>query len=116
MHERVKYIASKKECPDELLGAISALIWAGERVEIAEMEVIRKQFTYKYGAKFALAARNNENNIVEERLVNKLSVKAPSRDLVGKNYHSLLLLNLPENSNFCSDVSHPILNIESNFK
>lgn len=83
-HERVKYIASSKECPSELIGTISALIWAESRVEIAEMETVRKQLTLKFGNKFAQRALKNEDNIVEARLVNKLCFKAPSRDLAGE--------------------------------
>jgi vacuolar protein sorting-associated protein IST1 len=57
--ERVKYIASCKECPPDLVEAVSSLIWAATRVEIAEMEQIKKQLIKKFGSKFASDAENN---------------------------------------------------------
>ena len=82
--ERVKYIGSKKECPDDLIEAVSSLIWAADRVEISEMEIIKQQLTYKYGNKFAQNATNNVDNVVNVRLFRKLSVQPPSASLVGK--------------------------------
>ena len=82
--ERVKYIGSKKECPEDLVEAVSSLIWAASRVEISEMEIIKTQLTYKYGNKFAQNATNNVNNVVNVRLFRKLSVQPPSASLVGK--------------------------------
>jgi vacuolar protein sorting-associated protein IST1 len=81
--ERVKYIASCKECPPDLVEAVSSLIWAATRVEIAEMEQIKKQLVKKFGSKFASDAENNVGNCVNVRLFQKLSVQPPSAFLVG---------------------------------
>lgn len=83
VHERVKYIASSKECPPDLVEAVSTLIWAASRVEIAEMEQIKKQLVKKFGGKFASDAELNVGNCVNARIVQKLSVQPPSAFLVG---------------------------------
>ena len=88
--ERIKYIGSQKECPSDLLEAVSSLIWATSRVEISEMETIKTQLTYKYGKTFAQNAENNVDNVVNVRLHRKLSVQPPSAALVGIYFYSEL--------------------------
>ena len=83
VHERVKFIASEKECPRDLNEAVSSLIWAAARVDITEMEQIKKQLVKKYGSKFAANAENNVDSCVNIRLFQKLSVQPPSAYLVG---------------------------------
>lgn len=57
---------------------------AATRVEIGELLTIKQQLGYKYGAKFIEYAERNTNNIVNQRLYQKLSVLPPSAYLVGK--------------------------------
>lgn len=80
--ERVKLIESMKECPEDLKSCISTLIWSADRVDIPELQEIRKQFRYKYGKKFEEACLNNVGGILNERVVAKLSVQPPSAYLV----------------------------------
>lgn len=80
--ERVKLIESMKECPEDLKSCISTLIWSADRVDIPELQNIRKQFRYKYGKKFEEACLNNVGGILNERVVAKLSVQPPSAYLV----------------------------------
>ena len=82
VHERIKYIASEKECPDDLKQAVYSLIWSIPRVDVIELVEVRRQLVAKYGKQFAEDASNNTNNIVNERLFEKLSVKPPSSFLV----------------------------------
>jgi vacuolar protein sorting-associated protein IST1 len=70
-HERVRYISSSKECPDDLVQAISSLIWCSNRVEIDELQEVKKQLTKKFGSKFAKAAEDNTGGVVNERLFGK---------------------------------------------
>ena len=83
--ERIKLIASEKECPVDLISVVSTLIWASVRVDIPELLEVRKQFRSKYGKAFEEAALNNENEIVNERVFSKLSIQPPPALLV-QNY------------------------------
>jgi len=82
LHERVKYMSSQKECPTDLLEAVSTLIWCTDRVDIAELNEVKKQLSLKFGKEFAKAAEENATGKVNERLLDKLSVKPPSAHLV----------------------------------
>jgi vacuolar protein sorting-associated protein IST1 len=89
IHERVNYINSCKECPPDLLEAISSIIWAASRIEISELSEVKKQLLKKYGIKFGEAAEGNVNNVVNERLLAKLSVLPPSQYLVNRYLEEL---------------------------
>lgn len=80
--ERVKLIESMKECPEDLKSCVSTLIWSADRVDIPELQEIRKQFRYKYGKKFEEACLSNVGGVLNERVVAKLSVQPPSAYLV----------------------------------
>lgn len=69
-----------------LAEAVSSLIWAAPRLQtdIAELKIISDQLAVKYGKPYALAARENGLNSVNEKLVHKLSVQAPPKVLVEK--------------------------------
>lgn len=82
LSERIKFIASEKECPEDLKSTIATLIWASNRVDIPEMIIIRKQFKAKYGKKFEQDALANANGICNERVVAKLSFQPPTAFLV----------------------------------
>ena len=80
--ERIKLLASQKTCPPDLLSCISDLIYACPRVDIPELNEIRKQFRAKYGKEFEQAALENRGGILNERVVSKLSVHPPAAYLV----------------------------------
>lgn len=80
--ERLKLITSSKLCPDDLKSTISTLIWASTRVDIKELNDVRKQFRSKYGKEFENAAMNNEGGVLNERIVAKLSIQPPTAFLV----------------------------------
>ena len=82
LHERVRYFSSCKTCPPDLLEAVTTLIWCTERVDIAELHEVKKQLTKKFGPHFAEAAEENATGRVNERMLEKLSVKPPSAALV----------------------------------
>jgi len=82
VHERIKLIASQKECPPDLTSCICTLIWAANRVDIPELTDIKKQFRYKYGKEFEQMAMDNVGGCLNERVVAKLSVHPPSAYLV----------------------------------
>jgi len=80
--ERIKLIASEKDCPEDLKGTIATLIWSSNRVDVKELIDIRKQFTAKYGKKFEKDALDNTDGICNERVMAKLSFQPPSAYLV----------------------------------
>jgi len=79
--ERIKLIESTKQCPPDLVSCISDLIYASPRVDIPELQLVRKQFRAKYGKKFEENAMNNPR-VLNERIVSKLSVHPPAAYLV----------------------------------
>eukprot|EP00525_Craspedostauros_australis_P003615 CAMPEP_0198114196 /NCGR_PEP_ID=MMETSP1442-20131203/5649_1 /TAXON_ID= /ORGANISM="Craspedostauros australis, Strain CCMP3328" /LENGTH=361 /DNA_ID=CAMNT_0043771455 /DNA_START=306 /DNA_END=1391 /DNA_ORIENTATION=+ len=82
LSERIKLLEFSKDCPLDLVACISTLIYASPRVDIAELQEIRKQFRAKYGKKFEEAALNNEGGVLNERVVTKLSIQPPAAYLV----------------------------------
>lgn len=82
LHERIKLLEYSKDCPGDLIPVVSTLMWASQRVDIAELVLIRKQFRAKYGKKFEEAAMMNHGKILNERVVHKLSVEPPAAYLV----------------------------------
>ncbi|CAB9505799.1 IST1 homolog [Seminavis robusta] len=82
LSERIKLLESQKQCPPDLLSCISDLIYACPRVDIPELNEIRKQFRAKYGKDFEKAALENKGGVLNERVVSKLSVHPPAAYLV----------------------------------
>lgn len=84
VHERAKYLSSQKECPDDLIEAISSLIWASSRVDIEELVEAKNQFRKKYGSTFVEQCAKNQNNYVNIRLLNKLKLEPPPAALINR--------------------------------
>uniref|UniRef100_A0AC34G1W0 IST1 homolog n=1 Tax=Panagrolaimus sp. ES5 TaxID=591445 RepID=A0AC34G1W0_9BILA len=89
LHTRFGVIQQMKEPDDSIAEAVISLLWVAPRIahEVPEFKVISDQLTLKYGKPFAEAARMNqltEPAKVAPKLVQKLSVSAPSKLLVEK--------------------------------
>jgi hypothetical protein len=82
LHERIKLLEYSKDCPSDLIPVVSTLMWAAHRVDIPELLEIRKQFKAKYGKQFDQNALADVGNILNERVVTKLSVHPPAAYLV----------------------------------
>jgi len=82
LFERIKLLSSCKTVPEDLKSSISTLIWASNRVDVKELNEIRKQIRSKFGKAFDSDAYENKDNICNERVVAKLSVQPPSAYLV----------------------------------
>jgi vacuolar protein sorting-associated protein IST1 len=82
LHERMGLISSLKECPPDMTASIATLIWAAPRTEIPEFVNIAKLFKAKYGPAFFQRAQRNTDGIVNEQIINKLSVQPPNAFLV----------------------------------
>ncbi|GFY67506.1 IST1 homolog [Trichonephila inaurata madagascariensis] len=83
---RFGLVQQMKTLDEGLSEAVSSLIWAAPRLQtdVAELKIIADQLAVKYGKPYALAARENSLNSVNEKLVHKLSVQAPPKILVEK--------------------------------
>ncbi|GFT64456.1 IST1 homolog [Nephila pilipes] len=83
---RFGLVQQMKTLDEGLAEAVSSLIWAAPRLQtdVAELKVIADQLAVKYGKPYAIAARENSLNSVNEKLVHKLSVQAPPKILVEK--------------------------------
>lgn len=83
---RFGLVQQMKTLDEGLAEAISSLMWAAPRLQtdVAELKIIADQLAVKYGKQYALAARENALNSVNEKLVHKLSVQAPPKILVEK--------------------------------
>lgn len=82
LHERIKLIESTKGCPKDLMSVVATIMWASQRVDIPELVMVRKQFRARYGKGFEEAALENVGNILNERVVTKLSFEPPAAYLV----------------------------------
>ncbi|KAM3580723.1 Vacuolar protein sorting-associated protein ist1 [Umbelopsis sp. WA50703] len=72
-----------KDCDPSIETAVCGLIWATPRADqVKELAAIRDQLGAKYGKEFLVAAMENSNNVVNERLVSKLSIATPETFLV----------------------------------
>lgn len=83
---RFGLIQQMKTLDEGLAEAISSIIWATPRLQadIAELKIISDQLTSKYGKPYAQAARENALKTVNDKLIHKLSIQAPSKILVEK--------------------------------
>lgn len=68
-------VKSESECPYDMREAVCTLIWAASRTEIPELVEVKKQLTKKYGQDFEAAAMRNVDACVNERVIQKLSVR-----------------------------------------
>src|SRR5690606_4554044 len=66
-----------RTCPHDLKEAVSTLIYAAPRLEVPELQVIRKQLELKFGKEFVRAAMENKDLAVNQRVMFKLGVKVP---------------------------------------
>ena len=80
--ERIRLISHDKECPHDLLGPVSTLLWCADRIDVEELQVVRSQLAYKYGNAFVRAAQTNEHYMVNDKVIEKLSIQPPTAYLV----------------------------------
>lgn len=119
LHERIRLITnSSKEPPSDLMEAISGIVWASTRIDNEELQVVRKQLAKKFGQKFIKSIIDNSSQMVNPRLLRKLSADAPSAKLV-QGYMSEIAkefnidweptdIGVPESGSFQSPVGFSI--------
>ncbi|XP_013381038.1 IST1 homolog [Lingula anatina] len=83
---RFGLVQTLKELDPGLEEPIASIIWATPRLQAdcAELKAVSEQLTHKYGKEFAEASRTNSLNLVNDKLIHKLSVHAPPKLLIEK--------------------------------
>eukprot|EP00941_MAST-03F_sp_MAST-3F-sp1_P005862 g5862.t1 len=79
---RLPLIVAEKQCPYDIINTVSTIIYCAPRVMIPELQVVRKELIKKYGKEFGERAARNVDGIVNERVIQKLSVQPPNAFLV----------------------------------
>jgi vacuolar protein sorting-associated protein IST1 len=69
-------------CDAGLEEAVKSLIYAAPRTEVKELQQVRALLMEKYGKEFALAAMENSDEKVSEKVLKKLTVTPPAQELV----------------------------------
>jgi vacuolar protein sorting-associated protein IST1 len=82
LYERARHLTKSELCPPDLVEAVSTVIWASSRVDIAELEGAKKQLGKKYGKEFVELCEENSRNTVNNRVMHKLNVAPPSNLLI----------------------------------
>ncbi|POR33030.1 IST1 protein [Tolypocladium paradoxum] len=69
-------------CDPGLEEAIKSIIYAAPKTEIKELGTVRVLLAEKYGKEFVLEAMENADGKVNDKVVKKLSVEPPKKELV----------------------------------
>ncbi|GAW12193.1 hypothetical protein ANO14919_015540 [Xylariales sp. No.14919] len=69
-------------CDPGLEEAVKSIIYAAPRTEIKELQQVRALLGERFGKEFVLAAMDNSDGAVSEKVVKKLSVTPPKPELV----------------------------------
>jgi vacuolar protein sorting-associated protein IST1 len=69
-------------CDPGLEEAVKSLIYAAPRTDVKELQNVRVLLVDKYGKEFAMAAMENSDEKVSEKVLKKLAVTPPSQELV----------------------------------
>eukprot|EP01135_Chromosphaera_perkinsii_P004308 Nk52_evm20s276 gene=Nk52_evmTU20s276 len=81
---RFGLIESMKYCDDGIIEAVATIIWASPRLQndVRELAGIREQLLGKYGKEFGMDVMENKDDVVNERIMHKLSLQTPDQELV----------------------------------
>lgn len=80
--ERVRIITHDDTCPHELLVPVATVLWCADRIDIEELQQVKRQFGLKYGSKFVKECAENESLMVSDKVITKLSIRPPTAYLV----------------------------------
>lgn len=69
-------------CDPGLEEAVQSIIYATPKTEIKELLTVRNLLAEKYGKEYVVAAMENADGKVNEKVIKKLSVEPPRRELV----------------------------------
>ncbi len=75
-------LLDKKECDPGLEEAVKTIIYSASHTDLKEMHTVRDLLIHKFGAEFARAAIENDDNVIPEKITKRTAVEAPSQELV----------------------------------
>lgn len=75
--------ANARPEPDPAIAeALAALIHAAQRTEVRELHILQEMLLHRYGREYAVAALENQDDCVPERVTRKLAYRMPPAELV----------------------------------
>ncbi|XP_075043556.1 IST1 homolog [Mixophyes fleayi] len=91
LYKKIGLIETKTELDPELSEAVCTVIWAAPHMqtEVSELKTVVSQLCYKYSKEFGSLCRSNKLETVNEKVMQKLSTKAPSKELLDKYLSNL---------------------------
>ena len=91
---RMGLLETMAYCEEGLSESVNTLIWATPRLQadVQELEQVSKQLSLKFGKTFGEQARANRTGAVNEKVIHRLGVQAPSPSLV-EQYMSVIAKN-----------------------
>ena len=91
---RMGLLETMAYCEEGLSEAVNTLIWSAPRLQadVQEMEQVSKQLSLKFGKTFGEQARANRTGAVNEKVIHRLGVQAPSASLV-EQYMAVIAKN-----------------------
>jgi len=91
---RFGLIEQSKTCDESISEAACSIIYASALCDVPELPIVKELLGAKYGKEFVQNALHNKNNVVQERLIQKLKIKVPDPKLanrylteIAKNYN-----------------------------
>ena len=82
MKEKCNYILSNNKCPKELRTPLDKILYAATRLEIDELKQLREIINQKYGSEYISKVDNNTDKLINEVLLEKLTLKDFSEELI----------------------------------
>ena len=91
---RMGLLETMAYCEEGLSEAVNTLIWSAPRLQadVQELEQVSKQLSLKFGKTFGEQARANRTGAVNEKVIHRLGVHAPSASLV-EQYMAVIAKN-----------------------
>mmetsp|Transcript_5084 Transcript_5084/g.6414 ORF Transcript_5084/g.6414 Transcript_5084/m.6414 type:complete len:373 (+) Transcript_5084:167-1285(+) len=82
VRDNAKLLEAEKECPYDMVEAVSTILYAADRTEVPELKIPKEQLIKKYGKEFFENAIHNKGGVVNERVLHRLSGQRPNAFLV----------------------------------
>ena len=82
LKEKCNYILSNNKCPKELRTPLDTILYAATRLEIDELKQLREIINQKYGSEYISRVDNNTDKLINEVLLEKLTLKDFSEELI----------------------------------
>ncbi|RUS25046.1 regulator of Vps4 activity in the MVB pathway-domain-containing protein [Jimgerdemannia flammicorona] len=80
---RFGLLEQMKNCDPAIAEAVNTIIYSAPRMDqVKELGSVRDQLVAKFGKDFALAALENQNDVVNSRIISKLQINTPDPYLV----------------------------------